>query len=46
MQALYDRLKERGYVIYKAKGALAADHIQIANMGELPDATSTRSWRR
>jgi 2-aminoethylphosphonate-pyruvate transaminase len=36
---LYDRLKARGYVIYKCKGALAADHVQIANMGELPDAT-------
>ena len=39
VQALYDRLKERGFVIYKAKGPLAADHIQIANMGEIPDAT-------
>ena len=37
--ALYDRLKERGFVIYKAKGPLAADHIQIANMGEIPEAT-------
>jgi 2-aminoethylphosphonate-pyruvate transaminase len=37
--ALYDALKERGFVIYKCKGALAADHIQIANMGELPDET-------
>jgi 2-aminoethylphosphonate-pyruvate transaminase len=36
---LYDRLKERGFVIYKAKGPLAQDHIQVANMGELPDAT-------
>lgn len=35
---LYDRLKERGFVIYKAKGRLAADHIQVANMGEIPDA--------
>jgi 2-aminoethylphosphonate-pyruvate transaminase len=39
VQGLYDRLKERGFVIYKAKGPLAADHIQIANMGELPEAT-------
>jgi 2-aminoethylphosphonate-pyruvate transaminase len=37
--ALYDRLKSRGFVIYKCKGILAADHIQVANMGELPDAT-------
>ena len=36
---LYDKLKERGFVIYKAKGPLAADHVQIANMGELPDST-------
>jgi 2-aminoethylphosphonate-pyruvate transaminase len=39
VQTLYDRLKERGFVIYKAKGALAAEHVQIANMGELADAT-------
>jgi 2-aminoethylphosphonate-pyruvate transaminase len=36
---LYDRVKERGFVIYKCKGDLAARHVQIANMGELPDAT-------
>ena len=36
---LYDRLKHRGFVIYGCKGELAARHIQIANMGELPDAT-------
>jgi 2-aminoethylphosphonate-pyruvate transaminase len=39
VQTLYDRMKERGFVVYKAKGPLAADHIQVANMGELPDAT-------
>jgi 2-aminoethylphosphonate-pyruvate transaminase len=39
VQTLYDRMKERGFVTYKAKGPLAADHIQIANMGELTDAT-------
>ncbi len=39
VQELYDRLKQRGYVIYKAKGILQADHIQVANMGELPDDT-------
>jgi 2-aminoethylphosphonate-pyruvate transaminase len=39
IDALYDTLKARGYIIYKCKGALAAEHIQIANMGELPDAT-------
>ncbi len=36
---LYDRLKDRGYIIYRCKGKLADDHIQIANMGEIPDAT-------
>jgi aspartate aminotransferase-like enzyme len=39
VQTLYDRMKERGFVTYKAKGPLGADHIQIANMGELTDAT-------
>ncbi len=36
---LYDRLKERGFVIYRCKSDLAARYVQIANMGELPDAT-------
>jgi 2-aminoethylphosphonate-pyruvate transaminase len=36
---LYARMKERGFIIYRCKGALGADHIQISNMGELPDAT-------
>lgn len=36
---LYDRLRERGFVIYRCKGELGARHVQIANMGELPDAT-------
>ncbi len=35
---LYDQMKERGFVIYKAKGVLAPDHIQVANMGEVSDA--------
>jgi 2-aminoethylphosphonate-pyruvate transaminase len=39
VEALYGALKDRGYIIYRCKGALAADHIQIANMGELPDST-------
>jgi 2-aminoethylphosphonate-pyruvate transaminase len=39
VQALYDRLKQRGYVIYKAKGALQAEYVQVANMGELTDDT-------
>lgn len=39
IDALYGRLKERGFIIYRCKGALGEHHIQIANMGELPDAT-------
>jgi 2-aminoethylphosphonate-pyruvate transaminase len=39
VDALYDGLKERGYIVYRCKGPLAADHIQIANMGEIPDST-------
>jgi 2-aminoethylphosphonate-pyruvate transaminase len=35
----YDSMKARGYIVYRCKGALAADHIQIANMGEIPDST-------
>jgi len=36
---LYDRLKERGFVVYGCKGDLAERHMQVANMGELSDAT-------
>lgn len=39
IDALYSRMKERGFIIYRCKGDLGAHHIQIANMGELPDAT-------
>jgi len=39
VDTLYDRVRERGFIIYKCKAALAARHIQVANMGELPDAT-------
>ena len=39
VDALYESVSARGFVIYKCKGALAARHIQVANMGELPDAT-------
>jgi 2-aminoethylphosphonate-pyruvate transaminase len=39
VDAFYEALKDRGYIVYRAKGALAADHIQIANMGELADST-------
>jgi 2-aminoethylphosphonate-pyruvate transaminase len=39
IDALYARIKERGFIIYRCKGTLGERHIQIANMGELPDAT-------
>jgi 2-aminoethylphosphonate-pyruvate transaminase len=39
IDALYARMKDRGFIIYRCKGALGTHHIQIANMGELPDAT-------
>jgi 2-aminoethylphosphonate-pyruvate transaminase len=39
VEGLYRGLKQRGFVIYGCKGQLAARHVQIANMGEIPDAT-------
>jgi 2-aminoethylphosphonate-pyruvate transaminase len=39
VDALYDGMKQRGFIIYRAKGDLAARYVQIANMGELADAT-------
>jgi 2-aminoethylphosphonate-pyruvate transaminase len=39
VDALYDGLKRRGFIIYRAKGGLAARHVQVANMGEIADAT-------
>jgi 2-aminoethylphosphonate-pyruvate transaminase len=36
---LYDGMKARGFIIYRAKGELAGRYVQIANMGELSDAT-------
>jgi len=38
VDALYESMKDRGFIIYKCKGPLALDHVQVANMGELPDA--------
>jgi 2-aminoethylphosphonate-pyruvate transaminase len=38
-EGLYRGMKQRGFVIYGCKGALAARHVQIANMGEISDAT-------
>jgi 2-aminoethylphosphonate-pyruvate transaminase len=39
VDGLYDGAKARGFIIYRAKGELADRYIQIANMGELSDAT-------
>jgi 2-aminoethylphosphonate-pyruvate transaminase len=39
VDALYDGLKSRGFIIYRAKGELADRYIQVSNMGELSDAT-------
>jgi 2-aminoethylphosphonate-pyruvate transaminase len=39
VDALYAGVKQRGFVIYQCKGDLAARYIQIANMGEISDAT-------
>jgi len=39
VEALYRGLKQRGFVIYGCKGQLAARHVQVANMGEIPDTT-------
>lgn len=36
---LYDGMKARGFIVYRAKGALGERHIQVSNMGELADAT-------
>jgi aspartate aminotransferase-like enzyme len=39
VDALYARMKERGFILYRCKGDLGRRHIQISNMGELSDAT-------
>ena len=39
VDALYDGAKARGFIVYRAKGEFAGRYIQIANMGELSDAT-------
>jgi 2-aminoethylphosphonate-pyruvate transaminase len=39
VDGLYRGLKQRGFVIYACKGQLAARHVQVANMGEIPDTT-------
>jgi 2-aminoethylphosphonate-pyruvate transaminase len=39
LDALYEGMKRRGFIVYRAKGDLAARHVQIANMGEIADGT-------
>jgi 2-aminoethylphosphonate-pyruvate transaminase len=39
VDALYDGAKARGFIVYRSKGQFAERYIQIANMGELSDAT-------
>ena len=39
VDTLYQRVRDRGFIIYKCKADLADRHMQIANMGELSDAT-------
>jgi 2-aminoethylphosphonate-pyruvate transaminase len=39
VEGLYEGMKRRGFIVYRAKGELAARHVQIANMGEISDAT-------
>jgi 2-aminoethylphosphonate-pyruvate transaminase len=39
VEALYAGMKERGFIVYRCKGDLASRYIQVANMGELSDAT-------
>jgi 2-aminoethylphosphonate-pyruvate transaminase len=39
VEGLYAAMKDRGFIIYRAKGELSARHVQVANMGELSDST-------
>jgi len=39
VEGFYASMKERGFIIYRAKGELAERHVQVANMGELSDGT-------
>lgn len=38
IEFLYSELRTLGFVVYRAKGELANGYVQIANMGEIPDA--------
>jgi 2-aminoethylphosphonate-pyruvate transaminase len=39
VEGLYAAMKDRGFIIYRAKGELSGRHVQVANMGELSDGT-------
>jgi 2-aminoethylphosphonate-pyruvate transaminase len=39
VEGFYDAMKLRGFIVYRCKGDLASRYVQIANMGELSDAT-------
>jgi 2-aminoethylphosphonate-pyruvate transaminase len=39
VDALYEKMKGRGFIIYRAKGDLAERHVQVAIMGEITDGT-------
>jgi 2-aminoethylphosphonate-pyruvate transaminase len=39
---LYDRMRDRGFIVYACKGLLAERFLQIANMGDLDDAQLDR----
>lgn len=41
-QDLYDRLKQRGYIVYGCKDVLADRFMQIANMGDLDEEAIER----
>jgi len=42
---LYARLKERGFIIYRCKGALGAHYVQISTWASCPTPPSTPSGR-
>jgi 2-aminoethylphosphonate-pyruvate transaminase len=39
VEGFYDGMKQRGFIVYRAKGELSERHMQVANMGELSDST-------
>ncbi len=42
VRELYDRMRDRGFIIYGCKGILADRFLQIANMGDLEEAQIDR----